>query len=269
MKQIFYIKNQQADDLPLVLSLSIGKHHAGFAITGKASARLYELGWCSTEKLSQEALQEFTGLYPVLKEKTFSEVLVQYSFAESTLVPSKYFRHEEAGTLHAALFGKEPDRNVVSETIAEWQLHNVYALPAFVQQWLSEHYQQARFYHRHTIALRSLQSHEQGVIQAEFGHNSFSVLVSKGSKLLLAQTYSYASPADVLYHLLKTCQEFSLAQQEVQLLLSGFIDRDSALYKELYQYFIHIEFRYADIIATAENPSHFFTSLNDLAQCAS
>ena len=268
MKQIFHIKNQQTDDLPLVLSLSIGKHHAGFAITGKVSAKLYELSWCSTEQMSPEELEQFTAHFPVLKG-IFSEVLVQYSFAESTLVPSRYFRHEEAGTMHAALFGKEHNTNVVAESIAEWQVHNVYAVPSFVQQWMGEHYQQARFYHRHTIGLRNLQSHEQGMILAEFGHNSFSVLVSKGSKLLLAQTYSYSAPADVLYYLLKICQEFSLSQQEVQLRLSGFIDKDSALYKELYQYFIHIQFRDADVTATAENPAHFFTSLNDLAQCAS
>ncbi|MBK8951667.1 MAG: hypothetical protein IPM85_04415 [Chitinophagaceae bacterium] len=78
MKKIFHIKNQQTDDLPLVLLLSIGKHHAGFAITGKSAAKLYELGWCSTDKLSLDELEFFTDTFPVLKEH-FSEVLSLYT----------------------------------------------------------------------------------------------------------------------------------------------------------------------------------------------
>jgi hypothetical protein len=52
--------------------------------------------------------------------------------------------------------------------------------------------------------------------------------------------------------------------------LSGLIDKQSALYKELYQYFINIEFSEAGWnMAGTEYPAHFFTSLNDLAQCVS
>jgi hypothetical protein len=48
------------------------------------------------------------------------------------------------------------------------------------------------------------------------------------------------------------------------------IDQQSALYKELYQYFLHIEFRNASwTIPADEYPAHFFTSLNELAQCVS
>ncbi|MBK8951666.1 MAG: DUF3822 family protein [Chitinophagaceae bacterium] len=183
-------------------------------------------------------------------------------------MPVRYFRHEEAGAIHAALFGKESSSNVVSELIAEWQLHNVYSLPVFVQQWMAEQYQAFRYFHQHTIALRNLLNNESGLIQADFCQNSFSIVAGKGNKLLLAQTYFYESPSDALYYLLKICQEFSLLQQDVQVQLSGFIDKESSLYRELHQYFIHISFRDADTVVTAENPAHFFTSLNDLARCA-
>ncbi|MBL0129692.1 MAG: hypothetical protein IPP43_00005, partial [Chitinophagaceae bacterium] len=47
------------------------------------------------------------------------------------------------------------------------------------------------------------------------------------------------------------------------------IDKQSSLYKELYQYFIGVEFSDASWNSMREFPDHFFTSLNDLAKCVS
>jgi hypothetical protein len=93
--------------------------------------------------------------------------------------------------------------------------------------------------------------------------------MAKDSKLILAQSFPYSTPEDVVYYLLKACQQFSLSQKEVSVHLSGLIDKQSSLFKELYQYFIHPEFREAGWNSGSEFPAHFFTSLNDLAQCAS
>ncbi|HNA96743.1 MAG TPA: DUF3822 domain-containing protein, partial [Chitinophagaceae bacterium] len=65
-------------------------------------------------------------------------------------------------------------------------------------------------------------------------------------------------------------QQFSLSQQTVSVRLSGLIDKQSALYKDLYQYFREITFREAGWhTVEPEYPAHFFTSLNDLAPCVS
>ena len=90
----------------------------------------------------------------------------------------------------------------------------------------------------------------------------------------MAQTYYYLKPEDVIFNLLKTCNRFSFSQDDVLLKVSGLIERQSALFKELYQFFLRIEFRNAPdwgSISTGEvaYPAHYFTTLNDLAQCAS
>ena len=51
---------------------------------------------------------------------------------------------------------------------------------------------------------------------------------------------------------------------------AGGVSKKVRLYKDLYQYFIHITFRSSNWeTAEDEYPGHFFTSLNDLAICAS
>jgi len=71
-----------------------------------------------------------------------------------------------------------------------------------------------------------------------------------------------------LYYLVKISNQFSLSRQELLLQLSGLIDQDSALFTELSQYFLQLEFR-PGLWQDTGYPDHFFTSLNDLARCAS
>src|SRR5678816_4790472 len=84
--------------------------------------------------------------------------------------------------------------------------------------------------------------HANGKLIIDFKTDSFSVVVLKHNSILLAQIFAYSKPADILYWLLKICKEFSLPQNEVTLLISGLIDKRSAMYRDLDQYFLNIEF---------------------------
>jgi len=110
-------------------------------------------------------------------------------------------------------------------------------------------------------------------IVIDFSTDEFSFIIINESKLQIAQTLSYSSPEDILYYLLKACNEFSLSRGEIQLYVSGLIEKDSQLFKELYQYFLNTKFRESTwkTHGAEENgyPAHFFTSLNDVARCAS
>ena len=219
MKQIFNIAKGKIENVQQVLLLKFGTNHGCFAICNKSGDELYRLAYCKTEEWDSNNLSEFATAFPELNN-TFYSVQVSYDFPESTLAPLKDYRQEEYGSLLKALYGINGTSAIVTETIPEWQLYNVYA--------------------------------------------------ARQDILLLSQYYPYSTPGDVVYYLLKICHQFSLPQQEVQLQLSGLIEKQSALYKELYQYFIKIDFRDASWnIPDSEYPNHFFTSLNDLAQCVS
>ena len=95
---------------------------------------------------------------------------------------------------------------------------------------------------------------------------TFEAAISKrGANVMWAE-----DAQEALDIILKVCQENNLSQEQVKLSLSGLIEKQSVLFKELYQYFIHVEFRNAGWqLPGNEYPAHFFTSLNDLARCAS
>ena len=108
------------------------------------------------------------------------------------------------------------------------------------------------------------------LLLADFRNGSFSLMVLRQHQLLLSRTWQYQSPEDVIYYLLRTCEEFGLNRTESQLSISGFIDKDSSLYKELYGYFAQITFREAAWqMPQNEYPAHYFTAVNDLYPCVS
>jgi Protein of unknown function (DUF3822) len=268
LKTLFHIQNKKEEGLPLVLSLSIGERHAAFAITNKMSGDLHELAYCSTDNTDAAALDSLKEIFPVLKN-VFFQVLVSYDTQQSQLISSAGFNPDNAADIITALYGYAPGRVVVAEQVTGWQLQNVYSLATDIQQWINIQFPAARFHQLYSNGVKNLVNNEAGTLLIDFRQEDFVVIAGKGSRFLLAQTYSYTTPEDVLYYLLKICQQFSLSQNEVAVQLSGFIDRQSSLYKELYQYFVNISFREPGWNNTGEHPAHFFTSLNDLATCAS
>ncbi len=270
VKQLFHIEQENGDEMvQQVLALRVGEKHCCFAITDKTGDRLYSLAYYSVDELQGNPVRDIFNQHEELNHP-FYKVLISYDHPQSTLVPAQHYRQEDAGLLLSTLYGTHGQTAVVSESIPDWQVYNVYEVPVELHDWFRQRFAAGKYWHQFTLSTRDADADPEGRLLVDFRTDDFAVLAAAGGKLLLTQTFLYSTPEDVLYYLLKICQQFGLSQQKVQVSLSGLIDKQSVLYKELYQYFIHLEFREARwSIPDSEYPAHFFTSLNDLARCAS
>jgi Protein of unknown function (DUF3822) len=267
LKQLFHIENSVDQSVQQVLSLRIGEGHAAFSITNKSASELFQLAVCTIEGWDQNELADFIAAYPVLQH-SFYQVFVAYDFSEATVLPQKDYYYENAGLLLSSLYGKAAATITIAEPVADWQIHTVYGVPKQVQDWVTNHFPSAQCRHQYSIGIKNVANTENGSFLVDFRKNDFTIIAERKGKLLLIQTYAYSTPEDVLYYMLKIAAVNSLSASGLQIQLSGLVDQKSALYKELYQYFLHIEFRDSSW-KNAEYPAHFFTSLNDLARCAS
>ena len=268
MKQLFTIENNPETAVQPVLSLRLGNHHLGYSITSPDGDKLYSLAYYRTEQTDTAALEELLAQTPALHNQFYS-VQVAWDFTGNALLSSVEHQPEESGTMLRALFGTNGQEEVITENISNWQLFNVYAVPAGLLQKIKQQYPAAQSRHQISLSIKQvIAATEEGNMYVDFRPDDFTVLLVKSSRLLLAQTYTYSTPEDVVYYLLKICSRLCLSQQELQLQVSGLIDSNSALYKELYQYFLHIGFRESGWQGN-DYPAHFFTTLNDLARCAS
>ncbi len=189
------------------------------------------------------------------------------------LVPSPHFNLQDASVHLDLLNGTDVNRALLSEQMIEWGVHNIFRLPSNMPVTVSQ-LSGSHYFHHHTVTLKTNSFNTQQAAYIDFRTDEFSVIILREKRLLLAQVYPYTSPEDVLYHLLKIFEQLDLSQREASLFLSGFIDENSALMRELNKYFLHATFEELSPGITISDsfqgyPSHFFNSISKLAACVS
>jgi hypothetical protein len=249
------------------LLLELGQDHCCYAYLDSHSKSFTLIRYVSLDEFeSEEKLFQVLG---GIGKNDFEKVVVCSAFAQALLVPQKYFSANLPLTtmMYDIIAHKE-----LNDSIAEWQMVTSYSMPLSVYESILSRFNSVDFFHACTPSLKIY----NGFVAADqvnihFTTRFFRVIVKKNQQVQLAQTYSYRTPLDVAYYLLKICYEFRLEQSTVFLVLSGLIEQDSALYEELHNYFLNLHFAQAPTYTLPENqhPHYYFTSLYNLAACVS
>ncbi len=204
------------------------------------------------------------------------ETFLVYNFPESSLVPEILFNADLNKPLTDLVYGSLNRDLLLSEKIPWWELHNVYRTPAAVHRILQQKFSAGKHWHFYSLLLKCHKmftaKEEEQFIKAIFYTDRMVLLAFRNGQLLLAQTFGYLDAKDVAYYLLNTCSQLGMVQDEVVLEVSGFIEKQSALFNELQKFFLHLSFEKMEdsIIVTdelKEYPMHYFSSLLKMSVC--
>lgn len=247
--------------------LEVGKDFCTYAYWHKPSNTIDRLRFISFQETEGE--EHFPAILAGFGGQTFQGVYVCSAFPHSVLVPAKYFNgnYEALDVIY-----DQTGQEYLHDRVAEWQLVNMYTLPKTLHQNIAQKFSKAEYVHAYTPAIKVYNGYVADTqLTVHFTPQYFRVLLKKEAAIHLAQTYSYTSPLDVVYYLLKICYEFRLEQSSVYLILSGLVEKDSSLYVELEQYFINLHFAHPPEVKLPDDshPHYFFTSLYNLATCVS
>ena len=270
MNAVLHIKSKEpVDKATTDLLLIAGNRYINYALLNNLAKEIIEFGYYQLQNESewQNVLREnevFSGGY--------SKSIIAFNMAESMLVPSEMYKSENDLLHFEVMFGKSSDVIIVSDNLVSLHTHNLTAVPISVHAALSGKFNSTDFKNINSVLLENYTGEKEETILLDFRTDEFSVIVFKDDILQLVQIYSYSTPEDVLYYLLKICRQLNLAQQEVKVLLSGLIEKDSVVYRELYKYFIHLEF---EVLPAAikiseeleEYPAHYYSTISKLASC--
>jgi hypothetical protein len=253
------------------LLMIAGNRHCSFAIMDHVSKELVAFSYL-TSAIDTDPYNNF--FEEELFNQRFNRIAIAYDFNESVLIPWQVYDNEDIQIHLQAMYGSDIQNVVVAENIGELNLYNVYRLPAKLHKDLQVKFMNGNVWHFYTMILKSYTVKSPSSMLVDFKTDSFSVVVFKESKLVLTQTFSYTTPEDILYYLLKTCHQLDISQKQVMVTLSGLIEKDSAIYRELYKYFIHLEFEglYGGVKVSEElktHPEHYYSSISKLAACVS
>jgi hypothetical protein len=247
------------NNLCYALQNNVTKEITGFAFYSFAGKDISVVDFIEAEEL-------FSGNY-------FNSV-VAFQTAEAMLVPASHFNAIDTTVQMNAAFGRDESASTLMDWLAGQQAYLVYRVPETLHAAVKKKINPGKIMHINEAFISPAPGTEADHMQADFRSEDFSVTVVKDGQLQLVQCYAYSTPEDVLYFLLKICNSFGFSQQTVPIRLAGLIEKDSALYRELFKYFIHIELEeLPGSILLAEElreyPLHYFSSICKLAACVS
>jgi hypothetical protein len=268
----YHIKIEESfDPADVILLMTTGSNFFSYALMKQAPKVIIEFGYYYISKGEELNWNEFFENNDMFSKRYLQSAIAFYQ-AESMLVPEIYYLPEEAQLQLDGLFGKKINTIPVSEHLPEWNLYNISRDPESLSIAVKNRFVSGRSLNMNSVLLKNLSGVREDSIMIDFRTDEFSVLVLNENQLQLLRSFSYSSPEDVLYYLLKICQQTGLSQQEVKIILSGLIEKDSTIFRELYKYFIHLEFEKlpGEISIAgelAECPQHYFSSICKLATC--
>ena len=206
-----------------------------------------------------------------LSTTSVDNVHIFYNNAETTLVPTAYFKKEELQNIAALMFGNKTNYSNLHETIDLHSIENIYAVPTDIKNVLDSVFPAAKSMHSVSKCLQNINGTK---LFATVYDKEIRLILFKENTFTLATYFDYATPEDVCYHLLNVCERFGVNPAEIELVINGMINENSNLYKEIYKFFMHVQIENLPnkvelAEGFAEIASHYYLPLVKLAKCVS
>lgn len=274
---IYNSKEEDTADADDRLIIEVGKNHVACLKKKehKKTISAFELfNFTDKEAFDFPKLFSAISLESKLFDRSFPAVQVFVNHELSILVPVFKFNVEIAANYLDIVFGEDQFSKIQYEHLpVEPGMMNVYRISEELLKSLNEKFQNILLKHTYSNIVKTvisdIFSYPPECIYIQFYNTFIIVAVIKNEQLHLIQTFVYETPEDVLYDLLNLATQFELNKNTVILQISGMIDLNYTLYRDLITYFRHVEVHnvHASVlnIDIKEYPLHYFTPFFNLA----
>lgn len=274
MKPAFEILPDSVDAEKSILVCEISNQGFSYAVKNEeqntyVGLAVYHFNKNAVGQNEATTLQEIISQQPLLSQN-FKKICVIFSYNESVLIPFELYNSAENENVLNLIHGDLHNKTLVlTDLVAEKKVYNAYRVPADILKVISETFPNAVNRHQQSVLLK--QTPETGnKLLVIFYPQKILVRLIKNSNLELINNFEYRTAEDVSYILLNVCKQFEVTN--VALEVSGLIDKDSGLYKEIYKYFEPIEFATLSaernyVEAINEHPAHYFSHIFAFDTC--
>lgn len=232
------------------LSIQVSLDGFSFYIENDADCRVLDKsGILFMQRSTPE--ETLTQIDSFLKEKgvlarKFKKVKVTYYNELHTLVPVAFFDEERLPDYLKYNTKILSTDYCAYDTIGDSGPINVYVPFTNINNYFFEHFGSFDYYHGISTLTESIlnknQSKEGGLqMTVQVLPSFFSLIITDGSKVILANTFPYESPSDFLYNLLFCALQENIDLNTVPLNILGDISEEDDRYKLAYTYIRNVE----------------------------
>lgn len=275
LKTTFKILPAAGLELSLYLMIEAGAESISFVYYAKDPLKVEGILIYQFEKncTAAEMANALTHFFAQENLPGFVNCNICYNYVESTIVPASFYKENLHSEMLDAVYSNSKNAADYAANITEMDALIMYRVDSRIGAVLKQQFPLATIQHSSAFQIPEIIK-KGNLLYCIVYQNSIKVIAVKDHILQIVQFFDFTKPADVAYHLLNVCTQHGLSPQQILLTLSGFIDKKSNLYDELYRYFLNIELEeYNNDVevseAVSQYPLHFFSHLIQLVKCVS
>ncbi len=271
----FNISTENSTTAPTHLFINLGSQGISFVELDRESntfisVMIYHFGKHFSTAAIAAAINNMLTAENFLQQN-FAKVEITWCVNESILVPQEYFDKSTTKEMLDLVYGDATEGIIKTGLILKHNLYGVHKIPAALENSITAKFPNCYQTHQSSLLI-DFSAGNKDFFYCNFYTDSLTVLLRKSGNLQLIQNFEFATPEDVVYHLVNVCRSFEVDATQISLTVSGMIDATSNLYNELYKYFAVVgfsalpdNFNYAQEIKNY--PAHYFSHLFATAAC--
>lgn len=258
------------------LIIDAGERHFSFAVLSRESNEFIALEYYQfSAKHKEEELRELVSSHTLL-QLNYRDISIFYNSASGLLVPERFYDADASDRMLELVSGDVPASMPYFDEVPEMNLRNIYTVPAYLHEILTTHFPGASYEHVHSGLLKknNVLARKEDRMEVIFYPEQIIISLWLKGKLQILQCYNYETPDDITWYLLDICKQWNADVSVLPVMVSGLIEKYSALYSGIDKYFQVVEteerpevFNYD--IAFDRYPQHFFSPLFSLGLCVS
>lgn len=181
-----------------------------------------------------------------LSPHTYKSVVCVIVNNRSTLVPNPLFENDKKEMYLSFNTSPEEGELVMVDDLKGLDSKNIFAVPLALQSKLESMYSNVGFHHFSSALIENLlgqnknQTNKKLYVHVQASH--FEVVLIEGKKLIFYNTFRHHSAEDFMYYLLFACEQLQLNPENMEVVLLGEVERNSALYNVAQKYIRNLKF---------------------------
>ena len=188
------------------------------------------------------AIQKFTEIIQKHSElkKAFKKVYIFISSQQSTLIPNSFYSENKNTTVLETLLGINKNTfRPYSQQLKNADITLIYPLDLEIEKLINTYFPKAIINHESASfideAIKTASVKEK--LYLNIGHQSFELIATKYSKLIAHNYFDYTTVDEFMFFLLSFVKQNNIPLKNLQLCISGSINMDSKIGKNLEKYF--------------------------------
>jgi hypothetical protein len=222
-------------------------YHLSILVTGKSQSYVI----LDTNSNKYLALNLETGTSPKFEtlEKlgsNFKSVTCAVAHPKFSLVPSALFDQENKNSLLGFNHPIETAEKTHSDALKNLDARNIFTIEREIESSIRKQFPNAHFMHNATCFIEGLLLENKNKtgkkVFANFNASYFEIVILEGAELKFSNAFTFKTAEDIAYYILFVYEQLHLNPEEIELVLSGEIEKTTQEHSLLYNYIRHVKF---------------------------